>query len=53
MMGYMTALKNIDNSSDFVKKLRETIVLGKGTNVKNDVTKPYLYKIRKKYLRVS
>lgn len=48
--GLYDRIKNIDNSSDFVKKLVETIVLGKGTNVKNDVTKPYLYKIRKNIL---
>ena len=40
--GLYDRIKNIDNSSDFTRKIVETIVFGNGTNLRNDTTRPYL-----------
>ena len=48
--GLYDRVKNIDNSSDFTRKIVEAIVFGKGSNLKNEVTRPYLYKVRKNIL---
>lgn len=48
--GLYNRVKNIENSSDFEKKLIKSIVFGDNNQLKYKPTKPYLYKIRKNSL---
>lgn len=48
--GLYNRIKNIENSSDFEKKLIQSIVFGENNQIKYRTTKPYLYKIRKNAL---
>lgn len=48
--GLYNRVKNIENSSDFEKKLIKSIVFGDNDQLKYKPTKPYLYKIRKNAL---
>lgn len=48
--GLYNRIKNIENSSDFERKLIKSIVFGDNAQLKYKSTKPYLYKIRKNAL---
>ena len=48
--GLYNRIKNIENTTDFEKKLIKSIVLGDNSSLNYHSTKPYLYKIRKNTL---